>query len=324
MKKQIAVLILAGSMMSMTACGAVREEETVSSTVTEQVVSISDTTDTTEERKISEKPEKSPTPTETFKINQSGDKHIQYVNNYVGMNAASVGYTSLGGDRRVEIGAGSMLVTYVTADGSYVGVDDEEALKGYVVTGQNIEPNTEVHIEFQKDSDGEEYDNLTDFMTYDHIDLAVKKTGEDGDGPALVEVKGSPDKYTYYIRNYVGKNLGSIGYESLGGDFRDAYGDGNIKIDLITDDGSYIDPSDKDLLKQYVVTAQSIEPNTEMKYTFQTDGEGNEYSFTDTQTYDAITLSVKALSGGTAQENTAHETSATTETTPAENDNGAE
>lgn len=318
MKKQAAALLLAAGMMAMTACGAERAEGTASHASSEQTVSAPEPEAETEaESLISEKeePEATPTPEETFTMNQSSDKHIQYVNNYVGMNAASVGYTSLGGDRRVEIGAGSMLVTYVTADGSYVGVDDEEGLKDYVVTGQNIEPNTEVHIEFQKDSDGEEYDNLTDFMTYDHIDLAVKKTGESGEGPALVEIKGSPDKYTCYIRNYVGKNLGSIGYESLGGDFRDAYGDGNIKIDLVSDDGSYIDPSDRDQLKRYVVTAQSIEPNTEMKYTFQTDSEGNEYSFTDSQTYDAITLHVKALSGETAQADAVPAQAAPAETT---------
>lgn len=307
MKKQLTAVLLAGTMVFMTACGSAQMTDSSSGGAVGNSASASESTDAagvsdTVSDKTESTPTNTPTPTpeesaDTFKLNQSTDKHIQYVNKYIGMNAASVGYTSLGGDRRIEIGAGSMLVTFVTSDGTYVGVNDEDTLKGYVVTGQNIEPNTEVHIEFQKDDDGTEYDSLTDFMTYDHIDLAVKKTGEEGDGPALVDISGSPDKYTYYIRNYVGKNLGSIGYESLGGEFRDEYGDGSIKIDLVADDGSYIDPADKDMMKKYVVTAQSIEPNSEMKYTYQTDSDGNEYSFTDTQTYDAITLNVKTISG---------------------------
>lgn len=169
-----------------------------------------------------------PTPT-PFTIKTSTDKHIAYINNYVGMNAASAGYTSLAGDRRDTLGESAILIEYVTADGSYVGSDDEDNLKNYVITAQSVEPNTEVHLNFSKDSDGNEYDNLVNYQTVDEIDLAVKKVGDSGKGPELTSITVSPDKYTSYVRNYVGKNLLSVGYTSLAGDYRDAYGAGNVQ-----------------------------------------------------------------------------------------------
>ena len=36
-----------------------------------------------------------------------------------------------------------------------------------------------------------------------------------------ITIKNSPDKYTWYIKNYVGKNCASIGYTSMGGDRMD-------------------------------------------------------------------------------------------------------
>ena len=89
-----------------------------------------------------ERPADEPAEDSSFSLKPSPDKYTQYVGKYVGMNAASVGYTSLGEDRMLEIGAGYLQITYVTADGTYVGVDDEENLKNYVITAQAIEPNT--------------------------------------------------------------------------------------------------------------------------------------------------------------------------------------
>lgn len=236
---------------------------------------------------------------EGFSLNSSSDKHIQYVDKYVGMNAASVGYTSLGGDRMERIGDGLLEITYVTEDGSYVGPEDEDALKEYVVVAQSIEPNAEVRLEFEKDSNGEEYSSLIDHQTYDKIDLLVKKVGESDPNVTLTEIQPSPDKYTYYIQDYVGKNVLSIGYESLGGDFRDEYGNGSIELKLVSDDGSYIDVSDDDLLKQYVVTDQNVAPNSELTYVYSKDSSGNEYSnLIASQNYDSVTLKVKKVTGG--------------------------
>ena len=81
-----------------------------------------------------------------------------------------------------------------------------------------------------------------------------------------ITIKNSPDKYTWYIKNYVGKNCASIGYTSMCGDRMDHYGAGYIELVMVAPDGAYIDIETDDDLKQYVVTAQSYAPNTELKY----------------------------------------------------------
>lgn len=60
-------------------------------------------------------------------------------------------------------------------------------------------------------------------------------------GHKTVSVNASPDKYTYYIQDYVGLNLSSIGYTSLGGDRLDRYGSGLLEICPVTLDGTYVD-----------------------------------------------------------------------------------
>ncbi|MBQ3379624.1 MAG: hypothetical protein IJG50_07165 [Clostridia bacterium] len=257
----------------------------------------SDTTDN-QTQEVAETSTVSESDSDSFSLTPSPDKYTQYVDKYVGMNAASVGYTSWGGDRLIRIGEGLLTVTFVTADGTYVGPDDKDDLKNYVVVSQSIEPNTEVKLEFEKDSSGEEYDTLVAYQSYEKIDLLVKKIGDADPNIKLAKIDPSPDKYTHHIQNYIGKNVNSIGYTSLGGDYLDAYGDGYLKLNLAAEDGSYIDISDKSILKQYVVTNQSIAANSEMKYTYSVDSKGNEYSnLVNSQTYNSITLNVKSVSG---------------------------
>ena len=105
-----------------------KEETPASSAKNEQPVSSA----VTEEKKTYD----------NFSLKPSPDKYTQYVDKYVGMNAANVGYTSLGGDRMIRIGNGLLEITYVTEDGSYVQFDDKEALRKYVIVAQSIEPNT--------------------------------------------------------------------------------------------------------------------------------------------------------------------------------------
>ena len=94
---------------------------------------------------------------------------------------------------------------------------------------------------------------------------------------ANVEIKTSPDKYTWYIKNYAGKNMASIGYTSMGGDRMDSYGNGYIQLILRTPNGEYVDIHNEDDLKNWRVIGQSLEPNTEIKYTYQVDSDGEEY-----------------------------------------------
>lgn len=113
-----------------------------------------------------------------------------------------------------------------------------------------------------------------------------------------ITIKNSPDKYTWYIKNYVGKNCASIGYTSMGGDRMDHYGAGYIELVMVTPDGAYIDIESDDDLKQYVVTAQSYAPNTELKYVFDTDEDGNEYeNLVQSQNIEEIEITVRPVGG---------------------------
>lgn len=86
----------------------------------------------------------------------------------------------------------------------------------------------------------------------------------------------SSDEYTYYVKDYVGRNCASLGevYDYQICDSK-GYGAGEIYLNLVSKDGSYIDIEDEDVLKKYYVTSQSIEPGTEVKITFHKDKDGN-------------------------------------------------
>ena len=86
--------------------------------------------------------------------------------------------------------------------------------------------------------------------------------------PPNITIKESPDKYTWYVKSYVGRNLASFGSTSQDGNRIDTYGKGFLKLVFISTDGAYIDPNDRNALRSYVVTGQSIDPNTELKLTF--------------------------------------------------------
>lgn len=233
-------------------------------------------------------------------VKRSPDKYTWYIQDYVGRNAASIGYTSLGGDRLERYGAGMLEFIFVTENGTYLDYEDDSVLRQYIVVDQSLKPNTEMKLTFQKDSKGKEYSNLVDYQSIESIDLLVRRldgtlTGEAVNAEMLA-IKASPDKYTWYMRNYVGKNVASFGYTSWGGDRMDAYGAGHIKLNLIADDGAYLDPENFDLLKQYVVTRQDVKPNTEIHLTFMKDSKGNEYSnLVQSQSYESITLYVHRI-----------------------------
>lgn len=230
---------------------------------------------------------------ESVIINPSPDKYTWYIKNYVGMNAASVGYEAFDGFRHDAYGAGNIKIVYVSGDGAYINPGNEEQLKEYVVTGQNVAPNTEMKYTFEVDSEGEEYDSLVNFQTIDEVVLSVGKVGDSGSGSELTTIQASPDKYTHYVRDYVGRNLAECGYYSLSGKLADAYGHGYVFFDIVTDDGSYVDPEDEAALAGYMVTSQSVEPNTAIQLTYTTDSDGNEYSnLVSGQSLESITLNV--------------------------------
>lgn len=111
-----------------------------------------------------------------------------------------------------------------------------------------------------------------------------------------VAIKESPDKYTWYIKSYVGKNCASFGYTSIGGDRMDTYGAAVVKLVLVAKDGSFVDPEDTKSLKSYVVTKQSVAPNSKLKLVFDKDSDGVEYDYlVESQNIEEIELTVKPI-----------------------------
>lgn len=212
-----------------------------------------------------------------IQINPSPDKYTWYIKDYVGKNVAAFGYTSMGGSRMDHYGEGYLKLILVNEDGSYINISNDDDLKNYVVTAQNLEPNTELKYTFMEDESGEEYGSLISYQNIEEIVLAVKKVGSDTPVKELTEIMVSSDKYTWYIRDYVGRNLSFCGYASLGGELRDAYGASTIVFVIMPEDGSYIEASDEETLKKYVVTGQSIAPNSELKLELLADESGEEY-----------------------------------------------
>ncbi len=199
-------------------------------------------------------------------IKPSPDKYTWYIKDYVGKNAASFGYTSFSKDRMDRYGAAVVKIVFVAKDGTYVDISDEEVLKKYVVTAQNIEPNTEMKLSYMKDSRGREIDYFAAYQSIETIVLAVKEKGDkDKEVQKLTAIKPSPDKYTWYINDYVGRNLLTCGYTAFGGTRRDSYGNCSLELIINSTDGAFIDCEDPEVLKQYVVISQDIPPNTELK-----------------------------------------------------------
>ena len=238
-------------------------------------------------------------PVDSVTIKQSPDKYTWYIKNYVGKNCASFGYTSLGGKRMDHYGAGYIELVLVTPDGAYIDIETDDDLKQYVVTAQNLAPNTELKYIFDKDSDGNEYDSLISWQSCEEIVLCVKKIGTSEETTlGLTAINPSPDKYTWYIRDYTGRNLASCGYLAMSGKRMDHYGAGYIRFVITSDDGTFIDPQDTELLKNYVITGQSVAPKTELTYVFDTDSDGNEYdNLVHSQNLEEIELTVKPVGG---------------------------
>ncbi len=284
MKRFKVLAVVCGATFILAACGGTKQSDVVR------------TSGSSEQQKV-ESTEKNEEKHEPVTIKTSPDKYTWYIKDYIGKNIASFGYTSMGGDRMDSYGDGYLKLVFVNGNGSYIDISNEDELKKYMVIAQNIKPNTEMKYVFQKDEAGEEYDNLIDSQTIEQIILAVKEVGSsDTDNITLTEINVSPDKYTRYVRDYVGRNLASCGYLSMAGDFRDAYGAASVKLVIMADDGSYVDVSDEEALKKYRVTGQNIAPNTEIKLEFFKDENEQEYeNLVDSQSIEEIELNISLL-----------------------------
>lgn len=308
MRKHLTFILTAAMLVTFAGCGkatgdtsttAVNETKEVESAVTQENVVREDVVqESTVQESVA--PEVTEKPTHVFtQIKESPDKYTWYIKDYVGKNCATLGYTSYNGMRYDEYGAGVLRLIFVTADGSYVDVESEDALKEYAVIGQSLEPNAELKLTFEKDSEGNESEYSVIHQTYKELVLMVKKVGtEEVYGGAATVVNPSPDKYTWYISDYVGRNLADCGYVSYRGDICDEYGAGGIRFVVVAEDGSFVDPEDEGQLRGYKVVGQSAAPNTELKYTFEKNGDGVESdTFVESQNFYEIDLYVSPIPG---------------------------
>lgn len=193
---------------------------------------------------------------------------------YCGKNLASCGkFSTFYREYQDSYGNGYVKLSIVTEDGIYIAPDDIDTMEQYVVAQQSVQPDTIITFQFAKEKDGDYGRTTQMYRSFDEIVLFVKKRTEStrrfDAKPHVISVKESPNENTYFVRDYTGRNLASCGsYSSFYGDFRDDYGAGQIILNIICDDGTYIHPERIEQLREYVITGQGISPNTEVQFTF--------------------------------------------------------
>ena len=105
--------------------------------------------------------------------------------------------------------------------------------------------------------------------------------------------------YTYNIRNYVGKNLASVG-KMYGSQWIDEYGDGELRICIVTEDGMIVPGDNDEIKKGYTVVDQNIPADANLIMVNQRDSRGKPYSnLVDYQSYEEIILYVAPVGDST-------------------------
>lgn len=107
-------------------------------------------------------------------IKSSPDKYTHYVKDYAGLNVATAcNYWSYNEDKCYDkYGYGSVQLIIVANDNAQV---TKSNAADYHVVSQDVAPNTEIKLTFEKDSKGEEYSSLIDTQSLDRITLKVQK-----------------------------------------------------------------------------------------------------------------------------------------------------
>ena len=68
---------------------------------------------------------------------------------------------------------------FTAEDGSFVDSSDVNSLKCYIVIDQDIASNTELQMNYETDSKGQEYDNLIKSQNYEEINLTVRRLDDE-------------------------------------------------------------------------------------------------------------------------------------------------
>lgn len=225
----------------------------------------------------------------------SQDKHVAYIKDYVGRNCGNFGYTAISGSRMDKIGDSYIRLVLVTYDGHAIDLEDIEDLKQYVVVQQNIPAHTAVNFQFSVDSEGNEQ-KYSDWCSVDEIVLWVKKVNDKNKFKGKITQLTLPEDNTcYYMYDFTNRNLSMFGYVSIGQDFRTYFYNCNLKLNLISEDGSYIDINSKEDMKSYYVIGQSIPANTAITVEYSKDSKGNYYKYPDYQSVEEVDLYVRKV-----------------------------
>lgn len=216
------------------------------------------------------------------------------IRDYSGRNASSVGQM-YGSDLVDEYGEAKVKIVFVSSDNILLHPNYEELKKDYIVVGQNIPVGTKINVVHQRDSDGDISKYLVDYQSYDEIILYVAPKASSEYSPTVTEIHPVLDKHSYYIRDYVGRNAASFG-KMYGSDRVDEYGIAEVKLNYTEENGEYIDFTDENELKKYIVVSQDIKANSELSIVYDTDSDGSEsYYLTFSQKYDEINLTVRKI-----------------------------
>lgn len=231
-----------------------------------------------------------PTITADATTNEEKGIYTYQIRDYVGKNLATIGRVKYD-----DYGQGHITLIFVTEDGMIINPDDNEQKKEYIVSAQSIQPSTNITIVHSRDSHGEPERYLVDYQSYEEIVLYVNKVNETKFEPSrITEIEPSLDRHKYYVRDYVGRNAASFG--RVGTNVYDDYGKGHLKVMFMSEDGEYIDVSDRNILKQYIIVGQDLVANTELVFDFEIDSDGVESDYLiRNQNYEEITLTVRKL-----------------------------
>lgn len=207
------------------------------------------------------------------------------IKNYCGKNLAACGtFNSFYKEYQDNYGNGYVKLSIITENGIYIAPDDIDMMEQYIVVQQSIQPETSITFQFAKEKGGNYGRTTQMYRSFDEIVLFVKErtesTSKFDQELDFIAVEESPNKATYFVRDYSGRNLASCGaYSSFYGDFRDDYGAGQITLNIVCDDGTYFHLDRIEQLREYVIIGQGTPPNTEVQFTFD-DYVPSSWSFT--------------------------------------------
>lgn len=221
------------------------------------------------------------------------------VNDYVGLNLESCGYTSMGGDRRDYCADTNLLLVLVSTDGSYVNPNDKQQLREYRVVAQTPAAGTPFSIVTYGEEKNKGYEEIILFVTKD-------AAGEDSI-PTVESVNASPNRETHYLRDYTGRTLENVGYVAMNGNRYDTYGpDGLIQI-VVLDANGQVAEIDDEHYEYYIVTDQNVAPNTELSFTYATDDDGDDEAIDQSLKVLEITVEMSDIGAATLAEMEARE-----------------